>query len=76
MTDTIFAPATATGRAAVAVVRLSGPRTRAAVPRLGARSASRGHAVSFHDVLGALASALNEHHFFLHFEESSDWPSA
>ena len=28
MTDTIFAPATAAGRAAVAVVRLSGPRTR------------------------------------------------
>ncbi|MDZ4373098.1 MAG: tRNA uridine-5-carboxymethylaminomethyl(34) synthesis GTPase MnmE [Phenylobacterium sp.] len=28
MTDTIFAPATAAGRAAVAVVRVSGPRTR------------------------------------------------
>ena len=28
MTDTIFAPATAPGRAAVAVVRLSGPRSR------------------------------------------------
>ena len=34
MTDTIFAPATAAGRAAVAVVRLSGPRTRAAVKAL------------------------------------------
>ena len=34
MTDTIFAPATATGRAAVAVVRLSGPATRAAVHAL------------------------------------------
>jgi tRNA modification GTPase len=31
MTDTIYAPATAAGRAAVAVVRLSGPGTRAAV---------------------------------------------
>ncbi|MGH6911161.1 MAG: tRNA modification GTPase, partial [Phenylobacterium sp.] len=34
MTDTIFAPATAAGRAAVAVVRLSGPRTKAAVKAL------------------------------------------
>jgi tRNA modification GTPase len=34
MTDTIFAPATAAGRAAVAVVRLSGPRSRAAVRAL------------------------------------------
>lgn len=31
MTDTIFAPATAAGRAAVAVVRVSGPRTGPAV---------------------------------------------
>src|SRR3569833_903517 len=31
MTDTIFAPATASGRAAVAVVRLSGPKTAMAV---------------------------------------------
>jgi tRNA modification GTPase len=31
MTDTIFAPATAAGRAAVAVVRLSGPETKRAV---------------------------------------------
>ncbi|WP_309605960.1 tRNA uridine-5-carboxymethylaminomethyl(34) synthesis GTPase MnmE [Phenylobacterium sp.] len=35
MTDTIFAPATAAGRAAVAVVRLSGPATRAALRALG-----------------------------------------
>lgn len=35
MTDTIFAPATAPGRAAVAVVRLSGPDARAALSRLG-----------------------------------------
>jgi tRNA modification GTPase len=34
MTDTIFAPATAAGRAAVAVVRLSGPGTEAAVTAL------------------------------------------
>lgn len=34
MTDTIFAPATAAGRAAVAVVRLSGPRTKVAVKAL------------------------------------------
>jgi tRNA modification GTPase len=34
MTDTIFAPATAAGRAAVAVVRLSGPGTKAAVTAL------------------------------------------
>lgn len=34
MTDTIYAPATAAGRAAVAVVRVSGPRTRDAVSEL------------------------------------------
>ncbi len=34
MTDTIFAPATAAGRAAVAVVRLSGPDTKTAVEAL------------------------------------------
>ena len=34
MSDTIYAPATAAGRAAVAVVRLSGPRTRAALDGL------------------------------------------
>jgi tRNA modification GTPase len=37
MTDTIFAPATAAGRAAVAVVRLSGPRTRETVQQLAGR---------------------------------------
>ncbi len=35
--DTIFAPATARGRSAVAVVRISGPRTEAALNALGAR---------------------------------------
>lgn len=34
MTDTIFAPATAAGRAAVAVIRVSGPRAGEAVTRL------------------------------------------
>lgn len=34
MTDTIYAPATAAGRAAVAVVRVSGPRTREALDAL------------------------------------------
>ena len=34
MTDTIFAPATAAGRAAVAVVRISGPGTRDAIAAL------------------------------------------
>jgi len=34
MTDTIYAPATAAGRSAVAVVRLSGPKTKAAVRAL------------------------------------------
>jgi tRNA modification GTPase len=38
MTDTIYALATAPGRAAVAVVRLSGPATRGALDRIGARS--------------------------------------
>lgn len=37
MTDTIFAPATAAGRAAVAVVRLSGPGTAQAVRALTGR---------------------------------------
>lgn len=36
MTDTIFAPATAAGRAAIAVVRLTGPRTASAVRTLAA----------------------------------------
>jgi tRNA modification GTPase len=37
MADTIFAPATAAGRAAVAVVRLSGPGTREAIKALAGR---------------------------------------
>ncbi|HXU99110.1 MAG TPA: tRNA uridine-5-carboxymethylaminomethyl(34) synthesis GTPase MnmE [Caulobacteraceae bacterium] len=39
MSDTIFALATAPGRAAVAVIRLSGPGTRAALAALGGRAA-------------------------------------
>jgi tRNA modification GTPase len=38
MTDTIYALATAPGRAAVAVVRLSGPGTRTVLGRLGVKS--------------------------------------
>ncbi|TAJ71270.1 MAG: tRNA uridine-5-carboxymethylaminomethyl(34) synthesis GTPase MnmE [Phenylobacterium sp.] len=38
MTDTIYAPATAAGRSAVAVVRLSGPRTKDAVRALAGRA--------------------------------------
>ena len=38
MSDTIFAPATAPGRAAVAVVRISGPATRAALRVLTPRA--------------------------------------
>jgi tRNA modification GTPase len=38
MADTIFAPATAAGRAAVAVVRLSGPGTRGAIKALAGRA--------------------------------------
>src|SRR5690606_4482766 len=37
MSDTIFAPATAAGRAAVAVVRLSGPASGTAVAALAGR---------------------------------------
>ena len=37
MNDTIFAPATAAGRAAVAVIRLSGPGAKAAVKALAGR---------------------------------------
>ena len=36
MTDTIFALATPPGRGAVAVIRLSGPATRAALREMGA----------------------------------------
>ncbi len=41
MTDTIYAAATAPGRAAVAVVRVSGPHARSVVRRLTGRAAPR-----------------------------------
>jgi tRNA modification GTPase len=44
MTDTIYAPATAAGRSAVAVVRVSGPATREAVRRLAGRVPQARHA--------------------------------
>jgi len=37
MTDTIFAPATAPGRAAVAVVRISGPAAGPALAQIAGR---------------------------------------
>ena len=52
MSDTIFAPATAAGRAAVAVVRLSGPETRAAVRALAGKlpaSASADYGTPFYE---------------------------
>ena len=55
MTDTIFAPATASGRAAVAVVRLSGPGARAAVRALagGVPKARRASLRTLRDANGA-----------------------
>ena len=55
MTDTIFAPATAAGRAAVAVVRLSGPGTKAAVKALAGDlpSARRASVRRLRDAAGA-----------------------
>ena len=56
MTDTIFAPATAAGRAAVAVIRISGPRTRTALHALAGRAPSprRASLASLRDAAGAL----------------------
>ena len=56
MTDTIFALATAPGRAAVAVVRVSGPGTRVAMERLGAGSLRPRRATprTLHDATGGL----------------------
>ena len=58
MSDTIYAPATAAGRAAVAVVRLSGPGTRAAVRALtgGVPSA---RCASLRTVRGADGAAID-----------------
>ena len=55
MTDTIFAPATASGRAAVAVIRLSGPGARATVRALagGVPKARRASLRTLRDANGA-----------------------
>jgi len=56
MTDTIFAPATAAGRAAVAVVRLSGPQAKRAVRALAGDlpPARRASVRRLRDAAGAL----------------------
>jgi len=61
MTDTIFASATAPGRAAVAVVRVSGPGSRAALTSLAGKTPAPRHAAvrTLHDAAGvALDQAL------------------
>jgi tRNA modification GTPase len=59
MSDTIFAPATAPGRAALAVVRLSGPGTRAAVAAL-AGSVPSARRASLRRLTGADGAAIDE----------------
>ena len=59
MTDTIFAPATAAGRAAVAVVRISGPDAGRALRALGGRLPSPRRA-SFRRLRGADGARLDE----------------
>jgi len=59
MTDTIFAPATAPGRAALAVVRISGPRSRAAVVAL-AGSAPAPRRASLRKLVGADGALIDE----------------
>ena len=59
MTDTIFAPATAAGRSAVAVVRLSGPGTLAAVRALAGRLPAARRA-SLRGLKGAGGAAIDE----------------
>lgn len=59
MTDTIFAPATAPGRAALAVVRLSGPRSRAAVVAL-AGSAPAPRRASLRKLVAADGGVIDE----------------
>jgi tRNA modification GTPase len=58
MSDTIFAPATAAGRAAVAVVRLSGPRTREAVAALAGK-APRARAASLRTLRDAAGGEID-----------------
>lgn len=59
MTDTIYAPATASGRAAVAVVRLSGPGTRAAVRAL-AGGVSRARQASLRTLRAADGAPIDQ----------------
>jgi tRNA modification GTPase len=59
MSDTIYAPATAAGRAAVAVVRLSGPGTRAAVEALAGRLPAARRA-SLRTLADAQGAAIDE----------------
>jgi tRNA modification GTPase len=59
MTDTIYAPATAAGRAAIAVVRVSGPKTREAVRALGGRLPKPRRA-SLRRLKGATGEAIDE----------------
>ena len=59
MSDTIFAPATAAGRAAVAVVRLSGPGARNAVRALAGRLPAPRRAV-LRTLAGADGAALDQ----------------
>jgi tRNA modification GTPase len=59
MTDTIFAPATAPGRAALAVVRVSGPGARAAVAAL-AGSLPEARRASLRTLAGPDGSVIDE----------------
>jgi tRNA modification GTPase len=59
MSDTIFAPATAAGRAAVAVVRVSGPGTAQAVRALAGRLPAARRA-SLRKLRGADGAAIDE----------------
>ena len=58
MTDTIYAPATAAGRSAVAVVRISGPGTKAAVRAL-AGGVPRARRASLRALSGADGTAID-----------------
>src|SRR5947209_7306736 len=58
--DTIFAMATAPGRAAVAICRVSGPRTREAVARLAGRVPAPRHAQLARLVQPASAEVIDE----------------
>ncbi|WP_411288068.1 tRNA uridine-5-carboxymethylaminomethyl(34) synthesis GTPase MnmE [Phenylobacterium sp.] len=59
MNDTIFAPATAAGRAAVAVVRLSGPETHAAIRAL-AGAAPRARRASLRTLKGLAGGQIDK----------------